>query len=46
MGLYENSFDENTTVALDASSFEGMGGDVLVSKELVPFKGYFDFVYN
>jgi len=38
-GLYENDFDSDSSVPLDAKEFQGVGGTVLVSQERIPLKG-------
>lgn len=39
-GLYENDFDPNTETPLEVSQFDGVAGNILVSTDRVPEKGY------
>jgi len=39
IGLYENEFDPNTETPLEASQFDGVAGNILVSEDRVPEKG-------
>jgi 5'-3' exoribonuclease 2 len=39
VGLYENQMSPNAEITHDAKTFHGMGGTVLLAKEVVPFEG-------